>query len=99
MKTTTASAYSPCSMKRAKARRFSSTQRRRRKRGQVVDIMEALKRSMERVPAKERAARAAAEKEKKQCLELCRHAVKKRMYRCGREHIAASSSLGKIIEP
>src|ERR671912_1426737 len=35
------------------------------KRGQVIDIMEALKRSMERVPAKKRAATATAAKKKK----------------------------------
>jgi non-homologous end joining protein Ku len=35
------------------------------KRGQVVDIMEALKRSMERVPAKKKPATAPAAKKKK----------------------------------
>ena len=36
--------------------------------GQVIDIMEALKRSMERVPAKRRAVTAVATKKKKVCL-------------------------------
>lgn len=40
------------------------------KRAQVIDIMEALKRSMERVPAKKRQAVGVAAKKKKECCKL-----------------------------
>jgi hypothetical protein len=53
-------------MRRAKGRDIVIGAAPPPKRGQVIDIMEALKRSMERVPAKKKPAAAAVTKEEKE---------------------------------